>query len=80
MKKGAYIAAVVFVMLIVTRAAVRIIDATVGIDDGVWLLILFLVVLDAGIALLGRLLYRKTARKRQEMPGAGQEDGPSCLK
>ena len=48
----------VLVMLGITRMAVRIIDATVGIDDDVLLLAVFLAVMNLILAWISRKLYR----------------------
>lgn len=61
MKKTVYIVVTFLVMLITSRFVVRIVDATVQIDDDVWLLVSLLVLLNAAIALLSRLLYRRTS-------------------
>ena len=61
MKKTVYIVVTFLVMLITSRFVVRIVDATVQIDDDVWLLVFLLVLLNAAIALLSRLLYRRTS-------------------
>ncbi len=58
MKRNLYIIAAVLVMLGVSRMAVRIIDATVGIDDDVLLLAVFLAVMNLILAWISRKLYR----------------------
>lgn len=58
MKGNLYIIATVLVMLGVSRMAVRIIDATVGIDDDVLLLAVFLAVMNLILAWISRKLYR----------------------
>ena len=57
MKRNLYIVAAVLVMLGITRMAVRIIDATVGIDDDVLLLAVFLAVMNLILAWISRKLY-----------------------
>ena len=57
MKRNLYIIAAVLVMLGVSRMAVRIIDATVGIDDDVLLLAVFLAVMNLILAWISRKLY-----------------------
>lgn len=49
-------------MLITSRFVIRIVDATVQIDDDIGPLIILLIVLNAAIGLLGRFLYRKVFR------------------
>ena len=58
MKRNLYIIATVLVMLGVSRMAVRIIDATVGIDDDIAVLLVFLVIMNLLIAWISRKLYR----------------------
>ena len=58
MKRNTYIFVTVLVMLGTTRMAVRIIDATVGIDDDVLLLAVFLAVMNLILAWISRKLYR----------------------
>lgn len=58
MKRNLYIIAAVLVMLGASRMTVRIIDATVGIDDDVLLLAVFLAVMNLILAWISRKLYR----------------------
>lgn len=58
MKWNTYIFVTVLVMLGITRMAVRIIDATVGIDDDVLLLAVFLAVMNLILAWISWKLYR----------------------
>jgi hypothetical protein len=58
MKRNLYIIATVLVMLGITRMAMRIIDATVGIDDDIAVLLVFLVIMNLLIAWISRKLYR----------------------
>lgn len=58
MKRNTYIFVTVLVMLGITRMAVRIIDATVGIDDDVLLLAVFLAVMNLILAWISWKLYR----------------------
>ena len=57
MKRNAYIFVTVLIMLGMTRMAVRIIDATVGIDDDIILLLVFLAVMNLILAWITRKLY-----------------------
>ena len=54
-----YIAVTIMIMLIVSRFLVRIIDATVQIDDDIGILVLLLVAVNAVIGAASYLLYRK---------------------
>ena len=63
MKKTLYIVVTVLVMVVTSRFVVRIIDATVQIDDDLWLLVVLLLALNALIGFLSHRLYRKTNRK-----------------
>ena len=58
MKRNAYIFVTVLVMLGMTRMVVRIIDATVGIDDDIFILMVFLVIMNVILAWISRKLYR----------------------
>ena len=57
MKKTAFLLATVAVMLVVSRFIVRIVDATVQIDDDIGLLLLLLVIVNAVIGFVGYKLY-----------------------
>ncbi len=57
MKRNIYIFVTVLIMLGVSRMAVRIIDATVGIDDDIAVLLMFLVIMNLAIAWTSRKLY-----------------------
>ncbi len=59
MKKQIFLLSTILVMLVASRFAVRIVDATVQIDGAFGALFLFLLPLNAGLLLLSRLLYRK---------------------
>ncbi len=50
-------------MLIVSRFAVRIADATAQIDENIIILILFLVIVNAIIGLIGYKFYRRINNK-----------------
>lgn len=66
MKRNIYIFATVLVMLGMTRMAVRIIDATVGIDDDIMILILFLVIMNAILAWISLKMYRIICRGAEQ--------------
>ena len=57
MKKTAYIIITCIVMLIVSRFVIRIVDATVQIDDDICLLLLLLAAVNAVIGLISYKLY-----------------------
>ena len=62
MKKAIFIITTVFIMLITSRFVIRIVDATVQIDNDIALLIILLIVLNAVIGMLSRFLYKKIFR------------------
>lgn len=82
MKKQLFILSAILVMLVVSRFAVRIVDATVQIDGAFGVLLLFLPLLNAGLVLLSRLLYRKLFKdaggKQTQKPAESgeKEDAP----
>ena len=59
MKKAIFIITTVFIMLITSRFVIRIVDATVQIDNDIALLIILLIVLNVVIGMLSRFLYKK---------------------
>ena len=62
MKKTVFVITTVFIMLITSRFVIRIVDATVQIDNDIALLILLLIVLNVVIGMLSHYLYRKKFR------------------
>ena len=62
MKKTVFIITTVFIMLITSRFVIRIVDATVQIDNDIALLIILLIVLNVVIGMLSRFLYKKIFR------------------
>ena len=54
MKKTVFVITTVFIMLITSRFVIRIVDATVQIDNDIALLILLLIVLNVVIGMLTR--------------------------
>lgn len=62
MKKAIFIITTVFIMLITSRFVIRIVDATVQIDNDIALLIILLIVLNVVIGMLSRFLYKKIFR------------------
>ena len=63
MKKTAYIIITCIVMLIVSRFVIRIVDATVQIDDDIGLLLLLLAAVNAVIGLISYKLYHAKREK-----------------
>ena len=63
MKKTCYIILTILIMLITSRFVVRIIDATVQIDDDIWLVVIILFALNVVIGMLSHKLYRKASTK-----------------
>ena len=62
MKKTLHIIVTIMIMLIASRFLVRIVDATVQIDEDFGMLIVLLVVIDAAIGGISYLVYRRLAR------------------
>ena len=62
MKKAIFIITTVFIMLLTSRFVIRIVDATVQIDNDIALLIILLIVLNVVIGMLSRFLYKKIFR------------------
>ena len=63
MKKTVFVLSTLAIMLIVSRFIVRIVDATVQIDDDIGLLLLLLLLVNTGIGLVGYILYRAAKKK-----------------
>ena len=63
MKKTVYVLSTLAIMLIVSRFIVRIVDATVQIDDDIGLLLLLLLLVNTVIVLVGYILYRAAKKK-----------------
>ena len=64
MKNTVFIISTVLVMLITSRFVIRIVDATVQIDDDIAILIILLTVLNVAIGILSRFLYGKIFRRK----------------
>ena len=69
MKKTCYIISTILIMLITSWLSIRIVDATVQIDDDIVLLIIMLVALNAVIGILSFFLYRKIITRPPEQIG-----------
>ena len=63
MRKIFFVAVTFLVMVITSRFVVRIIDATVQIDDDIGLLVILLVAINLGIGALSFILYKRTGKK-----------------
>lgn len=63
MKKTAFILFTTIIMLVASRFAVRIIDATIQIDNDIFLLLAFLVAMNLGIGFLSYKIYKMTSKK-----------------
>lgn len=74
MKKTVFILSTAAVMLIVSRFIVRIVDATVQIDNDVWLLLLLVALVDAVIGFFAWKLYR---RSKEKSPDQEERSGKS---
>ena len=62
MKKTVYILSTLAVMLIISRFVVRIVDATVQIDNDIGMLLLLLALVNAVIGFVGYKLYQAAKR------------------
>ena len=63
MIKTVFVLSTLAIMLIVSRFIVRIVDATVQIDDDIGLLLLLLLLVNTVIGLVGYKLYRAAKKK-----------------
>ena len=63
MTKTLYILSTLAVMLVVSRFVVRIVDATVQIDNDIGMLLLLLLLVNAVICWIGCRLYRAHGKK-----------------
>ena len=63
MKKTVSLLLTLAVMLIVSRFIVRIVDATVQIDDDIGILLLLLLFVNAAIGWIGYILHRAARKK-----------------
>ena len=65
MKKALYITVTIIMMLIASRFLVRIVDATVQIDEDIGVLVVLLAVINAPIVGISYLVYRKYQNKKK---------------
>jgi hypothetical protein len=63
MKKTVFVLSTLAIMLIVSRFLIRLIDATVQIDDDLGALLLLLLLVNAGIWWAGYMRYRAAKKK-----------------
>ena len=59
MKKALHIKVTIIIMLIASRFLVRIVDATVQIDEDIGVLVVLLVLVNVAIGGISYLVYRK---------------------
>ncbi len=64
MKKALHITVTIIIMLITSRFLVRIVDATVQIDEDIAVLVVLLAVINTSIGGISYLVYRKFQNKR----------------
>ena len=64
MKKAMHITATIIVMLIASRFLVRIVDATVQIDEDIGALVVMLAVINISVGGISYLVYRKYQNTR----------------
>ena len=69
MKKALHITVTIIIMLIASRFFVRIVDATVQIDDDLGVLIVLLVVINTAIGVISYLVYRRHAKWQKPRSG-----------
>ena len=63
MNKSVHIGITILIMLVVTRFLIRIVDATVQIDNDIGMLLLLMVAVNATIGLISRRLYQRRSRR-----------------
>ena len=60
MRKIIHVTITILIMLVVSRFVIRLVDATVQIDGDIGLLIILLVILNAGIVGLSVYIFRRS--------------------
>ena len=65
MKKALYITVTIIMMLIASRFLVRIVDATVQIDEDIGVLVVLLAVINTSIGGISYLVYQKYQNKKK---------------
>ena len=68
MRKILHVTITVLIMLVTSRFVIRLVDATVQIDDDIGLLILLLVILNACLAGLSLYVFRSFFRLESDEP------------
>ena len=63
MNKSVHIGITILIMLVVTRFLIRIVDATVQIDNDIGMLLLLVVAVNTAIGLVSRRLYQRRSRR-----------------
>jgi len=64
MKKVLHSTVTIIIMLIASRFLIRIVDATVQIDDDIGVLVVLLAAINAVIGVISYLVYRKYQMKK----------------
>ena len=64
MKKVLHSTVTIIIMLIASRFLIRIVDATVQIDDDIGVLVVLLAAINAAIGVISYLVYRKYRIKK----------------
>ena len=64
MKKVLHSTVTIIIMLIASRFLIRIVDATVQIDDDIGVLVVLLAAINAAIGVISYLVYRKYQMKK----------------
>ena len=64
MKNVLHFTVTIIIMLIASRFLIRIVDATVQIDDDIGVLVVLLVAINAAIGVISYLVYRKYRIKK----------------
>lgn len=64
-KKAIYSVTTILIMAITSRFLIRIVDATVQIDEDIGLLIILLIVLNTAIGTAGYRLYKRSVQSRK---------------
>ncbi|MBP3758942.1 MAG: hypothetical protein J6I83_03760 [Firmicutes bacterium] len=64
MKKVLHFTVTIIIMLIASRFLIRIVDATVQIDDDIGVLVVLLAAINAAIGVISYLVYRKYRIKK----------------
>lgn len=59
MRKNKYVVVTACIMLVISRMMIRIVDATVQIDDDISMLILMLIIINLGVAFVSYRFYAK---------------------